>query len=77
MRWFPLVERSGYFEARPAMAEFLQRIGRRKLIMPVYEALTASREGREFARQVFAQARPGYHPITAASVEAVLNGSKK
>lgn len=77
MRWFPLAERSGYFEARPAMAAFLQRVGRRKLIMPVYEALAASKEGREFARQVFAQARPGYHPITTASVEAVLNGGKK
>ena len=77
MRWFPLTVRSGYFEARPAMAEFLQRVGRRKLIMPVYEALAASKEGREFARQVFAQARPGYHPITTASVEAALADRKK
>ena len=77
MRWFPLTVRSGYFEARPAMAEFLQRVGRRKLIMPVYEALAASKEGREFARQVFAQARPGYHPITTASVEAALADKKR
>ena len=67
-----LAERSGYFEARPAMAEFLKRIGRRKLILPVYAALAASPEGKEFARAVFADARPGYHPITAASVEAAL-----
>jgi leukotriene-A4 hydrolase len=71
-RWYPLAVRSGYFEARPAIAEFLQRIGRRKLIMPTYEALAATREGREFARKVFAEARPGYHPITTASVEAAL-----
>lgn len=77
MRWFPLAERSGYFEARPAMAAFLQRVGRRKLIMPVYEALAASREGREFARKVFEQARPGYHPITTGSVEALLGGGRK
>ncbi|NLB14517.1 MAG: M1 family metallopeptidase, partial [Gammaproteobacteria bacterium] len=32
MRWFPLTVRSGYFEARPAIAEFLQTNGRRKLI---------------------------------------------
>ena len=72
MRWYPLAERSGYFEARPAMAEFLKRIGRRKLIMPLYVALAATPEGKEFARAVFAEARPGYHPITAASVEAAL-----
>lgn len=72
MRWYPLAERSGYFEARPAMAEFLKRIGRRKLIMPVYEALKATPEGLEFARAVFAEARPGYHPITVSSVDAAL-----
>jgi hypothetical protein len=72
MRWYPLAERSGYFEARPAMADFLKGIGRRKLIMPVYTALAASPEGLEFARAVFTEARPGYHPITAASVAAAL-----
>lgn len=77
MRWFPLTVRSDYFEARPAMAEFLQRVGRRKLILPIYEALVASREGREFAQQVFDKARPGYHPITTASVEAILAGKKR
>lgn len=73
MRWYPLAERSGYFEARPAMAAFLKQVGRRKLVMPVYNALAASPEGLEFAREVFEMARPGYHPITAASVAAALD----
>jgi aminopeptidase N len=71
-RWYPLTVRSGYFETRPAIADFLRRIGRRKLVMPTYEALAATREGREFARKVFAEAKPGYHPITSASVETAL-----
>lgn len=71
-RWYPLTVRSGYFEARPAMAEFLKRVGRRKLIMPTYEALVDDPDGRAFAREVFAAARPGYHPITTASVQALL-----
>lgn len=71
-RWYPLTVRSGYFEAQPAMAEFLKRIGRRKLIMPIYEALAAGAEGHAFASQVFVEARPGYHPITVASVESLL-----
>ncbi|TXK64851.1 M1 family metallopeptidase [Alkalisalibacterium limincola] len=73
-RWYPLTVRSGYFEARPALAAFLRKNGRRKLIMPSYQALAQSEEGRAFARQVFEEARPGYHPITIASVEAVLAG---
>ncbi len=71
-RWYPLTVRSDYFEARPAIADFLKRIGRRKLVMPTYEALAATTEGREFARKVFAEARVGYHPITTASVETAL-----
>ena len=76
-RWFPLTVRSGYFEARPAIAQFLQRIGRRKLIMPTYEALVATSDGHAFASQVFAKAKPGYHPITTASVEALLAEKKR
>jgi leukotriene-A4 hydrolase len=75
-RWYPFAVRSGYFEARPAIADFLKRIGRRKLVMPTYEALAASDEGRAFARKVFAEARPGYHPITVGAVEAALADPK-
>ena len=71
-RWYPLSERSQYFEARPAMSLFLRKIGRRKLIMPTYEALASTEDGLAFATQIFAMARPGYHPITIGSVEALL-----
>jgi len=71
-RWYPLSVRSGYFEARVAIGDFLKRIGRRKLILPIYTALAASPEDLGFARKVFEEARPGYHPITVASVETLL-----
>lgn len=76
MRWYPLTVRNGYAQARPEMARFLTRVGRRKLIMPIYEALAQSADGLRFAEQVFAEARPGYHPITAASVQAVIDKAK-
>ena len=71
-RWYPLSERSQYFEARPAMSLFLRKIGRRKLIMPTYDALVASEEGLAFATQVYEMSKAGYHPITRGSVESVL-----
>ena len=71
-RWYPLTIRSGYTAARPAIADFLARIGRRKLVMPTYKALAATPDGLAFAREVFAKARPGLHPITIGSVEAAL-----
>ena len=77
MRWYPLALRSGYLEARPAAGEFIERVGRRKLIMPIYEELVKTPDGLAFAHEVFARARPGYHPITTASVEALLQRADK
>jgi aminopeptidase N len=75
-RWYPLTVRSSYVEARPAIADFLQRIGRRKLIMPTYEELVKTTDGLEFAKDVFAKAKPGYHPITTGSVEKTIAEAK-
>jgi hypothetical protein len=71
-RWYPLAVRSGYHAADDGMAAFMQRVGRRKLIMPIYDALVKTPEGLAFAKDVFAKARPGYHPITTGSVEATI-----
>ncbi len=71
-RWYPLTIRSGYAASRPAIADFLSQIGRRKLVMPIYRALAQTPDGLSFARDVFAKARPGLHPITVGSVEAAL-----
>lgn len=76
-RWYPLVVRSGYAEARPSIEKFLVGIGRRKLVMPTWEALAATPEGLSFAEDVFAKARAGMHPITAGSVQAALEKAKK
>ncbi|MDQ3365043.1 MAG: M1 family metallopeptidase [Myxococcota bacterium] len=76
-RWYPLAERSGYRAARPALGAFVQRVGRRKLILPIYKALVTTPDGLAFAKQTFARARPGYHPITVRSVEAVLADARR
>ena len=72
MRWYPLAIRSGYKDAWPAAGEFIERVGRRKLIVPVYRELVKTPEGLAFAKEVFAKARPGYHPITTATVEELI-----
>ncbi len=72
MRWYPLAIRSGYEPAVPEAAKFIERVGRRKLIMPIYEALARTPEGLVLAKASFERARAGYHPITTASVEDAL-----
>ncbi|MGN6111915.1 MAG: M1 family metallopeptidase [Luteimonas sp.] len=72
MRWYPLAVRSGYHAADGEMAAFIARVGRRKLIMPTYAELVKTPEGLAFAKDVFARAKAGYHPITTGSVEAAI-----
>ena len=76
MRWYPLAIANGYTQANDAIAAFLQRVGRRKLIMPVYSALAKTESGLAFAKDVFAKAKPGYHPITTGSVQSLLDSAK-
>ncbi|MBL0162246.1 MAG: M1 family metallopeptidase [Xanthomonadales bacterium] len=71
-RWYVASVRAGYTEARPAMAAFIERIGRRKLVVPIYAELAKTAEGKTFARAIYVKAKPGYHPLTQASVEKVL-----
>ena len=72
MRWYPLTVRSGYVKAQPALTAFTARVGRRKLIMPIYAALMDREDTRGLAAEILERARPGYHPITTGSVERLL-----
>jgi hypothetical protein len=51
----------------------LTTIGRRKLVEPLYGALMKTPSGSEFAKRVYAKARPGYHPNTVAAIDAIVN----
>jgi hypothetical protein len=48
------------------------RIGRRKLIVPLYQELAATPEGLALARRIYAAARPGYHPLAQDAVDKAL-----
>ena len=48
------------------------RIGRRKLIVPLYRDLAAYPEGLALANTIFAKARDGYHPLAQTSVADIL-----
>jgi hypothetical protein len=58
------------------MEQYMTRIGRRKLILPLYRDLAATPDGLALARKIFAGARAGYHPLAQDSIAAVLKGQK-
>ncbi|HEX5071355.1 MAG TPA: M1 family metallopeptidase [Vicinamibacterales bacterium] len=70
--WYRLAIANHYTAAYPAMQQYMERIGRRKLIVPLYRDLAATPEGLALAKKIFATAREGYHPMAQDSIEAVL-----
>ncbi len=63
---------SHYKPAWPRLEQYLSGIGRRKLVVPLYELLSKRPEDKAFAIKVFNAAKPGYHPLTTGSVAKVL-----
>ena len=71
-QWLLMAVKTGYRPAYPKLEEFLCSVGRRKFLKPLYTALMETAEGRELARRIYARARPGYHPIAQATIDAVM-----
>ena len=70
--WLLIAVRNGYAAADTRLERYLVGIGRRKLIRPLYEALAETPDGRARARAIYRRARPGYHPISADTIDAIL-----
>ncbi len=73
--WFEKAIAYQYQPAYPAMADFLIHVGRRKFLTPLYKALSQTESGKEFALQVYQDARPNYHFVSANSIDAILGVS--
>lgn len=73
--WLPITIEHHYSAADAAVRRHLLAVGRMYLITPVYKALIKTPEGRAEAQAIYAQAKPGYHPIAQAAVERILGSS--
>ncbi len=71
-RWLELVIRTDYRPGYVRLEEYLKSVGRRRLITPLYVELMKTPAGSEFAKRVYAVARPGLHPQTAAAIDAIV-----
>jgi leukotriene-A4 hydrolase len=70
--WFPHTLRAGYAAADEAVKNFLLHVGRRKFVVPLYQALLATPDGPARARTIYAGARPNYHSVTTGTLDALL-----
>ena len=71
--WLLLVVANNYQPGFPRLEDYLTSIGRRALIAPLYLALMKTESGTEFAKRVFAKARPGYQAETVKAIEAIVD----
>jgi leukotriene-A4 hydrolase len=71
-QWLLMAVKNHYEPADTKLTLFLQTVGRRKYIKPIYEEMVKTLEGRTRALHIYQVARPAYHPIAQASIDAVL-----
>lgn len=72
-QWLEVSVLRGYAAVDVRLEQFLRTVGRRKFLMPLYEALLHAGR-RDDALRIYEQARAGYHPITQHSLDLLLAG---
>ena len=76
MHWLPLLVAADDRAGGPAIEKFLSTVGRRRMVMPLYEAMHGKNDWwRDLAKQTFERAKAIYHPITRESVAQLLAGT--
>ena len=77
--WLELAVVSGHVFEDPTqdqvMADVLTRHGRALYLKRIYSKLAATPRGRERAQEIYAGARPMYHPVSQRVVDWVLDGT--
>jgi len=74
--WLKLAIGNRFDPALPAAERFLTAMGRRKFVLPLFEALIGEGDwGRQAAQRIYARARPGYHSVTRGSVDAAMRAA--
>lgn len=69
--WYLKAIAGGYEPAFEPLEAFLLRVGRGKFIYRLYEDLIEHGR-REWAAEVYARARPGYHPIAQRRIDEIF-----
>ena len=70
--WLLVAIRSDYSPADEALERFLTTQGRRKFLEPLYEELAKTERGLARAREIYAEGRPTYHPVSRKTIDDVL-----
>jgi leukotriene-A4 hydrolase len=68
--WLGFAVQHHYEPAYPALERFLNRVGRRKFLTPLYKML--KKQDAAWAKRIYEQARPNYHAVATSTLDKLL-----
>jgi leukotriene-A4 hydrolase len=71
--WYTLAVKYQYKPAYSHIEKFLTEVGRRKFLTPLYTEMAKSPEGKKWAKDIYAKARPNYHSVAYHTIDDLLN----
>jgi leukotriene-A4 hydrolase len=73
--WFEKSINAGYNKIDVELEVFLIRVGRRKFLQPLYNALAATPEGKQKGLDIYVKARNNYHFVATSTIDRILGYS--
>jgi len=70
--WLEQCIRNDHDAAYARLDQFLNTVGRRKFLVPLYTELKATEKGRIMAQTIYASARPNYHSVSVNTIDDLL-----
>jgi len=71
--WLEQCIRNNHSEGYLRLDQFLNTVGRRKFLVPLYTALKTTDKGRILAQAIYLEARPNYHSISVKTIDDLLD----
>jgi leukotriene-A4 hydrolase len=71
-QWFIIAIQHQYKVAYPTIENFLTSYSRTYSLTPLYKEMIKTPEGKVWAKQIYAKAKPGYHATTVEALEKIL-----
>ena len=71
-QWFIIAIQHQYRVVYPAIENFLTSYSRTYSLTPLYKEMIKTPEGKVWAKQIYAKAKPGYHATTVEALEKIL-----
>ena len=71
--WLEQCIRNNHSEGYVRLDQFLNTVGRRKFLVPLYTALKGTDKGKILAQAIYLEARPNYHSVSVHTIDELLD----